>query len=151
MMAATATEMLAARATGRAALNPARAGARRPMRRILPAIPVLAAQAVATSNTGKKVTLNKAGLATVVFEDGTPTPAGPPPVWALWKIREMRSLVASVRPWSPTPRNRPTGDPTDPANSGDGSGNNASHADNGFPQGTGAATGGRGKDICTIC
>ncbi len=107
-------------------------------------------QAVVTSKTGNKVTLNRAGLAVVAFEDGTLTPAGPPPVWALWKIREMRSLVASVRPWAPNPRNRPAGDPTDPANSGDGSGNDASHADNGFPQGTGAAGGG-GKICVSLC
>ena len=75
--------------------------------------------------------------------------AGPPPVWALWKIREMRSLIASVRPWTPTPRNRAAGDPTDPANSGDGAGNDASYADNGFPRGDGSNGG--GKEICIIC
>ena len=106
-------------------------------------------QAVVTSKTGNKVTLNRPGQAVVTFEDGALTPAGPPPVWALWQIREMRSLVASIRPWTPTPRNRPAIDPTDPSNSGDGSGNDASYADNGFPQGDGSN--GRGKSICIIC
>jgi len=106
-------------------------------------------QAVVTSKTGNKVTLNRPGQAVVAFEDGALTPAGPPPVWALWQIREMRSLVASVRPWTPTPRNRPAVDPTDPSNSGDGSGNDTSYADNGFPRGDGS-NGGR-KEICIIC
>jgi hypothetical protein len=106
-------------------------------------------QAVVTSKTGNKVTLNRPGQAVVAFEDGTLTPAGPPPVWALWRIREMRSLVASVRPWTPTPRNRPAVDPTDPSNSGDGSGNDASYADNGFPRGDGSNAS-FGKDIIAI-
>lgn len=106
-------------------------------------------QAVVTSKTGKSVTLSRAGQAAVAFDDGSLTPAGPPPVWVLWKIREMRSLIASVRPWTPTPRNRPAADPTDPANSGDGSGNDASYADNGFPRGDGAAGG--GGAICVDC
>lgn len=100
-------------------------------------------QAIVTSKSGEKVTLDRAGQAAVAFEDGSLTPAGPPPIWALWKIREMRSLVASVRRWSPTPRNRPLVDPTDPAGGDDGSANDASYADNGFPQGDGGAPGGR--------
>ena len=93
MAIAVATEMPAARATGKAALNPVHAGTRRPMRCILPAIPVLAAPL----------------------------------------------LVAAMA----------AADPTDPAYSGGGSGNDASYADNAFPQGTGAAGGG-GKVICII-
>jgi hypothetical protein len=99
-------------------------------------------QAVLTSKTGKTVTLDRPGQAAVAFADGSLTPPGPPPVWALWKIREMRSLVASVNPWTPTPRNRPAVDLTDPASGDDGSGNDASYADNGFPLGDGGAPGG---------
>ena len=106
-------------------------------------------QAVVTSKTGNRVTLTRAGQAAVAFEDGTLTPAGPPPAWTLWQIREMRSLVASVRPWTPNPRNRPAADPTDPANGDDGSGNDASPVENGFPQGDGSNS--RGKDVCVIC
>lgn len=108
-------------------------------------------QVVVTSKSGRTVTLNRAGQAAVAFADGAVTPAGPPPIWALWRIREMRSLVASIQPWAPRPRNKQANDPTDPGYGGDGSNGDASYADNGFPQGTGAAAGG-GKAICiTFC
>ena len=109
-------------------------------------------QATVTSKSGKKVTLERAGQAAVAFDDGSLTPVGPPPVWALWKIQEMRSLIASVRPWAPMPRNRAAIDPTDPAYGGNGAANGASYSDNGFPQGTGAAAGGFKAIICvTFC
>lgn len=104
-------------------------------------------QAILTSKTGKTVTLNRPGQAAVAFEDGSLTPPGPPPEWALWKIHEMRSLIASVRSWTPPPRNGAIPDPTIPH----GPDNAASYADNGFPQGDGAAAGAPGKAICIIC
>lgn len=71
--------------------------------------------------------------------------------FVMGKIQEMRSLITSVRPWTPTPRNRASVDPTDPGAGGNAAANDASYADNGFPRGTGAAAGG-GKAICiTYC
>lgn len=108
-------------------------------------------QAIVTSKSGKTVTLTRPGQAAVAFADGSLTPAGPPPVWALWSVREMRSLIASIKPWEPSPRNRALADPTDPAAGSDGSGDGATLADNGFPQGTGAAVfGGASFVICCV-
>ncbi len=107
-------------------------------------------QAILTSKTGKTVTLNRPGQAAVAFDDGSLTPPGPAPEWALWKVREMRSLIASVRSWTPPSRNGPIPDPTLPPGP-DNAANDASYADNGFPQGSGAAVGAAGKLICVIC
>lgn len=49
-----------------------------------------------TSNSGNSVLLDTPGKATVAFADGTITPQGDPPAWALWRIREMDNLLATA-------------------------------------------------------
>ncbi len=63
--------------------------------------------------TGQAVLLETPGKATVAFADGNLTEPGPPPAWAIWRIREMDSLLAG----NGTP-NAPSPDPDPRQNEG---------------------------------
>ena len=65
-----------------------------------------------TSNSGDTVLLETPGKATVAFANGTMTPPGEPPAWALWRIREMDDVLATASLPAPPPPEAPQ--PTEP-------------------------------------
>jgi hypothetical protein len=61
---------------------------------------------------GGSVLLDTPGTATVAFADGSMTPPGPPPAWALWRVREMDALLSTAG--SPSQPSGPAGPPSQP-------------------------------------
>jgi hypothetical protein len=70
-----------------------------------------------TNNNGDTVLLDTPGMATVAFTDGTMTPQGNPPAWALWRIQNMDNVLATAGlPAAPPVKPGPPGspEPTEP-------------------------------------
>jgi hypothetical protein len=66
-----------------------------------------------SNRNGDMVVLDKPGVATVAFADGTMTEPGPPPAWAMWRIREMDEVLATAGlpvppPQQPEPQKQET-------------------------------------------
>lgn len=59
---------------------------------------------------GDSVVLDSAGLATVASADGSLSDPAAPPAWAIWRVREMDSLLAGN---APPPRNQDDGEAED--------------------------------------
>ena len=59
---------------------------------------------------GDSVVLDSAGLATVASADGSLSDPAAPPAWAIWRVREMDSLLAGN---APPPRNQDDGEEED--------------------------------------
>jgi hypothetical protein len=65
-----------------------------------------------TNNNGDTVLLDTPGMATVAFTDGTMTPQGNPPAWALWRIQNMDNVLATAGlPAAPPVKPGPPGSP----------------------------------------
>lgn len=59
---------------------------------------------------GDSVVLDSAGLATMASADGSLSDPAPPPAWAIWRVREMDSLLAGN---APPPKNQDDGEAED--------------------------------------
>jgi hypothetical protein len=79
---------------------------------------------IVETTSGLSATLDRPGMTAIAFANGRLVILNRPPDWITWRVEEMRSLVASVRPWSPPPRNAAgTPDSRDGAGGPDGRGN----------------------------